>query len=223
MNKITLTLAILFLVTFSLTFVSSTIAYDNYQLKWQLCSALNFTGMACDVWWGSFADVQPNISNVNISAYCYSKGEIDAMFQNFTGNSTSFYYLNLSSNLTAFISKSDLDNATLTLRNSIMDNYISNSTFYSELSRYGYSGYNSLNNTNTPGNNINPLWVIGGVIILIGGFIVYQNSRKKGKGNQSPVITNVPISSEKQQIATMMIELEKMKNKQENQGSQVQS
>lgn len=184
---------------------SASIPYDNYALKWDLCGAKNLSGMACDIWFSSFADLPTNSSiSANMSGY-YSKTEVDAKFQNLTGNVS---YGNYSTS--GFVTRAEFDNQTTALRNSIMDNYITNITFYSELSKLGYGGYN------TDKSNFNPLWIVGGLAICVVIYVVYQATRKGNRRMNNPAVAIPSASSDSQRIGILQAELEKLKNKGEN-------
>ncbi len=206
-------LALIFCIWY-LSTTSATISYDNYALKWQLCGALNFSGAVCDAWWGEFADF-PNqttiivanyTSNANLTNY-YTKVEIDILLRGLMNGNIS---PNSSVQVVGFVTKAEFDNQTLALRNSIMDNYVTNTTLYFELNRLGYS-----TGDNSP-IEFNPWWIVGGLAVLVVGYVVLQSRKGKTVKYDNPIVTIPQTDNDKTKLRMIKQEMEKIENKQAN-------
>jgi len=120
---------------FSLTLVSAGFNYDEYVLKWQFCNALNFTEIVCDEWWGALADFPSNETQqqqVDLTDY-YNKTEIHAIIYHIIMQNYSFAINstidNSSLDLSSYYNLSQVDNMILALRDSLLNNTVTQQEF----------------------------------------------------------------------------------------------
>lgn len=185
MNKIIL--AVLFISLIGI--VSAGFNYDDYELKWQFCNALNFTEIFCDQWWGEFADFPVNEThNINLSEYMrkdetYNMSEIDEKLTKLATNNltvkTNLSELNLSElDLSSYVNDTNFKSELINLRDSLLNSTASKEAL--DLIR------EVVFNQDKSSNVDDSIWlyVLGGVILLVGGYIFTQ---KRQETLQAPV------------------------------------
>ena len=121
MNKIFVFTAFVFL----LGFVSAVYPYNDYASKWQLCSALNYSGEVCDSYWENISDFKN--FGFNESNY-YNSSEIDSFlddledeFEKQIENSTSNITINTTNE--NFVSVEDWEESKTDYEDSFEDIY----------------------------------------------------------------------------------------------------
>lgn len=195
---------------FSITLVSAGFQWNDYTTKWQLCGALAFNNTQCDLWWegvAEFPEDNPtnhsmNESRINelinktFAELGYNKTEIDNLI-NATRNSS-----NYTGNITG-ITQGQFDNWTADFSANIDENYLSKRDYDLD------SGRNN-NSSGSSGWDIDPMWLLAGVAVVIGLFWYAKNKKEEQQRKEASVARP---STEQEKMMRQMLELKKLQNK----------
>lgn len=198
-----------FLFVFLLSFASAIYSYDDYDAKWQLCSALNYSGSECDLYWENVSD----FSNIGFNeSEFYSKEEVEELFENWRDalNWTEILQ-NQSMNNSNCVTIERYENETKDMRDFLYGKIQNISNGENQNYQTGYTTQN-----NSYSKELDPAWFLVGLIIIVGIvaiFIYFQSKNKKQKGNPEIIESD---ASNTEKILKLGEEILKEANKKKN-------